>query len=211
MIANAKEITADEMFLEWGRAEMCVDRLEKFLAKAKIDHASKALWRETCLPLIPRIAADDPLTERERQSLVTFMRDVSWRGDDVSFFTERAARWYRVDFALSDVGDVLLDGYFGRKHWDPPPPPRTVSDFARHPQGQGLTLTGDFALSKVRGCPIYVAPRLGGPWCMAEGSNRSRALWISFQDGKLGDQTMFPAIVGVHPDAEQWIKWPRPE
>lgn len=187
MITNLIPISEDDMYLEWARAEI------------------PGRWRASApAHLVATFDAGEELNDHERAESVAFMRT---QRTEIHWFEERGRKvdWFLGDLPPSDVGDILLDGFWpatAYKDGWPEPIPRNVREFAEHPSAQTLTLQGPFRWGATRGRPILVGPDRSGPWLIAEGSNRLRGMW------RARDAADAPAFVkviaGTHADALSW-------
>lgn len=201
MFTIRQEITADQMLLDQGRAEL-PHKLSTFVKQAEdagqITPGETASWQLTLQPVVEQLLDDGELTPEQDDLVVRVMRLASWRGHEAD-----SRRWYRGNFALADLDGVLIGTYWSGKKWSPLPAPRTIGEFARHadPKARVTTIEGVFDLDKMRGCPVYMAETMdtlvNGPWTFREGANRSRAIVLGLAAGAFDDRTTFPVIIGV--------------
>jgi hypothetical protein len=172
-------ITEDDVWFEWAKAEIP----QRHAATAPPDLATK-------------LTADEPLTAEERQRAIDFMKNGTERS------LPPGAAWFRTTMPLIDIGDILVDGYWLFlslvQGW-PGPFPLTLKEFAEntHVTAQTVTLDGKFKFAKARGAIILIGVDEGGPWVIAEGSNRLRGMWRS--RGNDDAPAEIGVIVGVHP------------
>ena len=188
MIANLVPVTLDDVYLEWGKAEI----------PGRYRPAEPTA-------VVAKMEAGEDLDAEERRQVVAFMRGV--RGEILSPPLDMTTQWFRGELPLSDVGDVLVDGYWTQRAiqegWSQPIP-YNVRMFADHPHptAQALTITGAFRFASMRGSPILVGPGADGPWGIAEGSNRLRAMWRARAAADAPEA--ISVLVGVHPMALRW-------
>lgn len=189
MILNLTPVSEDDAYVEWGRAEMPSPR-----------------WRgQAPAHLVTKLESSGELTTEERAETAAFMRSHRTEVGDWFKANGRTLDWFRGDLPLPEIGDVLVDGYWPsvayKQGWAEPIP-RTVAEFAAHPSAQALTIQGSFRWGTARGRPILVGPDRAGPWLIAEGSNRLRAMWRAREMPDAPAHV--PVVVGVHPEALGW-------
>jgi hypothetical protein len=199
-----QEITPNEMLLDQGKAEL-PHKLDTFLKQAeeaedegRITRDETTSWRQNLLPVIALLLAKEELTPEQDDLVVRVMRLARWRAKEAD---ER--RWFRGDLDLADLEGVLIGDYWPKKEWSPPPAPRTLGEFARHPDPKACpkTIKGAFDIKEMRGCPIYMADTMdalvNGPWIFREGVNRSCSIVRDLAAGLHRDRTTFPVIIGA--------------
>jgi hypothetical protein len=183
-------ISVDEMLLEWALAE-------------------RHEWRDPPAALVRKADAGEPLGTTEREAAIDLFARVTRRGPEVTFFRGQGAEWFRTDFPIAHLGDVVLHKHMAVCHWDLTPGsarpyPRTVADLARRSDVPSA-FDGD-GKPDPRGNrrPILVATTLDGSWHIAEGSHRMHTAWSTHERRDPGYQGTLRVIVGVHPRMHEW-------
>ena len=196
-LSDVLPITEDDMFVEWGKAE---------LPEA---HRQREAPKKAPPELRQKLARGDALTPEERRTVAGLMRE---NRREILSLPLPAIEWFTAVLATSRVGALELDGYWvsmalgaGRPPCVPwrEPHPRTVHELSAHPDAPPLTTVGDFAPASLCGLPILLGESLDGPWCVADGTNRLRSLWRSRVAGRETPETL-AVVVGVHPSARSW-------
>ena len=190
LLARLAPITVDDMLLEWAVAE-------------------RHEWQGPPAALVRNIDAGEALDATEKEAAIDLFARVIRRGPDVKFFRSQGAEWFRADFPIADVGDVVLHRHWAENYWAQQagaarPYPRTVADSERR-----ADMPADFdregmpdPLGNRR--PILVATTLDGPWHIAEGSHRLDTACRAHESGDARYQRTLPVIVGVHASMGGW-------
>jgi hypothetical protein len=184
MIQNLEASSEKEMLTEWALAEV---------------HHLQGMVPDD---LIARVTADPraPLTADDRKYLQNAIR--GRRFPMLHDLLPLGLKWYRGDFAVGDLGDVMF-------HWKNPAfaaatPSRRLADLAANADKitdtafvQRLRRTRfEFDPTQMRGKPILVALNLEGPFLLIEGTTRSLTILL---EGSTGRPTLeqLPICVGV--------------
>jgi prolyl 4-hydroxylase len=143
------------------------------------------------------------LDVQERRKMV---EGIEWaRGKMLEHFQRgaqagKAIDWYMARMSVEEIATVLVDRYWVDRH----PGVKTVRELAAVETSK---YSGSFDRSKVSSL-VYVAPSLEGPYCLMEGSNRSRAIVEEWQAGRLDGSETFEVMLGVGPSVASWPHWP---